>query len=104
MLTTPPQVAAAQALPNAFTASANVTARVEDVGLEFTGASRRGGGPTPAVVSSEACGIAGLYLVPDFITAEEEEALLAEIDLRHWDKLARRRVQHYGKVFDYKVG
>ncbi|KAG6477894.1 hypothetical protein ZIOFF_061326 [Zingiber officinale] len=47
--------------------------------------------------------IPGIYLVHDFITLEEEQELLAEVDNRKWINLAKRRVQHYGYEFLYKV-
>lgn len=55
----------------------------------------------PAVLTAEECGIPGLALYPDFISAEEEAALLEEIDPLPWVTMARRRVQHYGHPFDY---
>ena len=57
-----------------------------------------------AVTTAEECGIPGLSLIFDFVaTAEEERALLEEIDSRPWDNLAKRRVQHYGRPFNYIV-
>jgi hypothetical protein len=56
-----------------------------------------------AVESAEECDIPGLSLVLNFVTVEEEEALLAEVDDRPWDSLARRKVQHYGRPFNYLV-
>ncbi|XP_074581179.1 alkylated DNA repair protein ALKBH8 homolog isoform X1 [Curcuma longa] len=47
--------------------------------------------------------IPGIYLVHDFITLEEEQELLAEVDSRKWINLAKRRVQHYGYEFLYKT-
>ncbi|GAB2230231.1 hypothetical protein Droror1_Dr00014489 [Drosera rotundifolia] len=47
--------------------------------------------------------IPGAYLYHDFITKEEEEKLLAEVDGRAWMCLAKRRVQHYGYEFCYKT-
>jgi hypothetical protein len=51
-----------------------------------------------AVTTSEEMRIPGLLLVPDFVSPEEEAALLAAIDANHggWSALAKRRVQHYG--------
>lgn len=47
--------------------------------------------------------IPGLYLVHDFVSTKEEEALLASIDERPWKTLAKRRVQHYGYEFCYET-
>ena len=44
---------------------------------------------------------AGFSLVRDFITLDEEHALLAAIDGSPWDTTIRRRTQHYGSRFDY---
>jgi alkylated DNA repair protein alkB family protein 8 len=45
--------------------------------------------------------IPGLYLIKDFVTAEEEKELIAAVDDRPWHCLAKRRVQHYGYEFCY---
>ncbi|KAM7512711.1 hypothetical protein LguiB_011586 [Lonicera macranthoides] len=45
--------------------------------------------------------IPGIYLMHDFVTAEEEKELLAAVDGRPWQCLAKRRVQHYGYEFRY---
>lgn len=47
--------------------------------------------------------IPGLYLVHDFVSTKEQEALLASIDERPWKTLAKRRVQHYGYEFCYET-
>ncbi|XP_050153082.1 alkylated DNA repair protein ALKBH8 homolog isoform X1 [Malus sylvestris] len=47
--------------------------------------------------------IPGLYLFHDFVTAKEEEELLAAVDERHWNNLSKRRVQHYGYEFCYET-
>ncbi|KAL6549757.1 Alkylated DNA repair protein alkB 8 [Orobanche minor] len=47
--------------------------------------------------------IPGLQLVHDFVTAKEEEELLAAVDNRPWQHLAKRRVQHYGYAFCYDI-
>lgn len=47
--------------------------------------------------------ISGLNLVFDFITREEENALLASIDSNPWLQDLKRRVQHYGYKYDYKA-
>lgn len=45
--------------------------------------------------------IDGLQVVPDFITAEEETALVDIIDRQPWLTDLKRRVQHYGWKYDY---
>ena len=47
--------------------------------------------------------INGLILQENFITALEEGELLEEIDKRPWLSDLKRRVQHYGYKYDYKV-
>src|SRR5690606_5822018 len=47
--------------------------------------------------------IAGLTYIPDFITRDEESALIAQIDAQPWLNDLKRRVQHYGYKYDYKV-
>lgn len=54
-----------------------------------------------AEISASACGIPGLILLNDFITEREEQELLKLFDECSWERLARRRVQHYGKRFSY---
>ncbi|KAK9276520.1 hypothetical protein L1049_006054 [Liquidambar formosana] len=56
-------------------------------------------------VSSEASelNIPGIYLLHDFVTAEEQEQLLAAVDDRPWKNLSKRRVQHYGYEFCYET-
>ncbi|KAF9625996.1 hypothetical protein IFM89_028690 [Coptis chinensis] len=58
-----------------------------------------------SVVSLEASElqIPGLYLLRDFITTEQEQELLAQVDARPWENLAKRRVQHYGYEFLYQT-
>lgn len=41
--------------------------------------------------------------MPEFITAEEERALLGAIDKSPWLNDLKRRVQHYGYRYDYKA-
>jgi len=44
----------------------------------------------------------GMSLVQDFISAQEEEALLSEINEQAWDSnTLARRVQHFGYTFSY---
>ncbi len=47
--------------------------------------------------------IEGLSYVPDFITADEERALLEAINQSPWLNDLKRRVQHYGYKYDYKA-
>lgn len=49
-----------------------------------------------------ACAINGLELHYDFITPEEEQFLLKNIDEQNWLEELSRRVQHYGYKYDYK--
>ncbi len=60
--------------------------------------------PAPPVSALEQSpdGIPGFNLVPDFLTAAEEEDILAEIDRSPWSSELQRRVQHYGWRYDYK--
>lgn len=45
--------------------------------------------------------VPGLYILDDFISTEEEEILVKNIDQNEWTKLSNRRVQHYGYEFIY---
>lgn len=45
--------------------------------------------------------VPGLFVIPDFVTPEEEAIMLKEIDKHKWNPLAQRRVQHYGYEFVY---
>lgn len=47
--------------------------------------------------------IEGLSYVPEFITVDEERALLEVIDQSPWSTDLKRRVQHYGYKYDYKA-
>ncbi|MCB1562704.1 MAG: alpha-ketoglutarate-dependent dioxygenase AlkB [Alphaproteobacteria bacterium] len=47
--------------------------------------------------------ISGLQHVPDFITEDEEQALMEAIDHQPWLSDLKRRVQHYGYKYDYKA-
>ncbi|XP_057466664.1 alkylated DNA repair protein ALKBH8 homolog [Actinidia eriantha] len=55
-----------------------------------------------SLVASE-LNIPGLYLWHDFVTAKEEEELLAAVDDIPWRSLAKRKVQHYGYEFLYET-
>lgn len=47
--------------------------------------------------------ISGLTYIPDFISAEEQDFLLSQIDQQPWLTDLKRRVQHYGYKYDYKA-
>lgn len=55
----------------------------------------------PAATDASSMGVPGLLLLPDFLSEAEEAALLAAVDASPWLELAHRRVQHYGRGFDY---
>eukprot|EP00850_Spirogloea_muscicola_P015520 SM000119S25663 [mRNA] locus=s119:306434:309879:+ [translate_table: standard] len=62
--------------------------------------------PPPAravAATGEEVDIPGLRLLPDFVTLQEEQELLAALDTATWHNLAKRRVQHYGFEFRYKT-
>lgn len=44
----------------------------------------------------------GLYYHPDFVNVETEKALLHTIDSQIWQNPLKRRVQHYGYIYDYR--
>uniref|UniRef100_A0A7S3EF57 Fe2OG dioxygenase domain-containing protein n=1 Tax=Rhodosorus marinus TaxID=101924 RepID=A0A7S3EF57_9RHOD len=48
-------------------------------------------------------GIRGLTLLEGFLTEAEEQTLLRAVDSKGWENLSKRRVQHHGYAFDYKV-
>lgn len=55
---------------------------------------------------SEARAIAavpGLFLCESFVDAASESALLRCLDALPWSTALKRRVQHYGHVYDYKA-
>lgn len=47
--------------------------------------------------------IEGLSYIPDFISSDEERALIEAIDAQPWLTDLKRRVQHYGYKYDYKA-
>lgn len=47
--------------------------------------------------------ISGLTIIPDLISQQTHDALLEIIDQQSWRKDLKRRVQHYGYVYDYKA-
>jgi alkylated DNA repair dioxygenase AlkB len=46
--------------------------------------------------------VPGLHYLPDYLSGEEQERLLAVIDQHPWLADLKRRVQHYGYRYDYK--
>ena len=46
--------------------------------------------------------IRGLRYIQAYINEDEHEVLLAQIDKNNWIKDLKRRVQHYGFMYDYK--
>lgn len=55
----------------------------------------------PVACTTEQADIPGLYIIPEFVSEQEQQALLAHIDSQPWQHLAKRRVQHYGFKFEY---
>jgi alkylated DNA repair protein alkB homolog 8 len=53
--------------------------------------------------SAKDTGIPGLYLLTDFVTADEEAQLLQSIGDAAWVNLAKRDILHFGYAFDYSV-
>lgn len=47
--------------------------------------------------------ISGLTYIPSFITEEQEQFLISQIDQKPWLLDLKRRVQHYGYKYDYKA-
>jgi len=56
---------------------------------------------TAAVEDPGSLDLPGMQLYPEFVTEKEEEKILQAIDNGSWERLAKRRVQHYGYAFDY---
>ena len=46
---------------------------------------------------------AGIVYSPDIVTAEEEDAIRLRLDADRWSNTLKRRVQHFGYVYDYKA-
>jgi len=57
---------------------------------------------TQLFIEERAVDVPGLQYMPDYITPEEELALLHHIDASPWLTSLKRRVQHYGYRYDYK--
>jgi len=47
--------------------------------------------------------VQGLNYIADYISADDEQELLLEIDRHDWLSDLKRRVQHYGYKYDYKA-
>ncbi len=47
--------------------------------------------------------ISGLTYIPDFISAQEQDFLLSQINQQRWLTDLKRHVQHYGYKHDYKA-
>lgn len=48
--------------------------------------------------------IPGLNYICDYISIEQQQQLLNNIDQQQWETRLKRRVQHYGYRYDYKNG
>jgi hypothetical protein len=48
-----------------------------------------------------AAGIAGLRYVPEFITTEEEDALVRSLEQLDWNNPLPRRTHHFGYKYDF---
>ncbi len=48
-----------------------------------------------------AAGIAGLRYVPEFITTEEEDALVRSLEQLDWNNPLPRRTHHFGYMYDF---
>lgn len=55
------------------------------------------------LLDQEDMDIPGLAYIPDFISTQEQDFLLAQIDQQAWLTNLKRRVQHYGYKYDYKA-
>ncbi|KAG2392558.1 hypothetical protein C9374_011283 [Naegleria lovaniensis] len=53
--------------------------------------------------STEHVKIPGLLVIENFITEEEEEKIIKQVDQHEWVHELQRRVQHYGFKFDYDI-
>jgi alkylated DNA repair dioxygenase AlkB len=45
----------------------------------------------------------GVRYFGDFLSAEEDRAVVARLDAGDWSNALKRRVQHFGYVYDYKA-
>jgi alkylated DNA repair protein alkB family protein 8 len=60
-------------------------------------------GSTPVYTAAQDTGIPGLFLLPDFVSEDEEAELIQSIEDARWFNLAKRDVLHFGYAFDYTV-
>src|SRR5262249_14132212 len=54
-----------------------------------------------ATMADDASHIPGLHYQPDYVTEQEEAALVAQIEQQPWITDLKRRVQHYGYRYNY---
>lgn len=47
--------------------------------------------------------IPGLHFWPNFVDCDTEQCLLLDIDANEWSSQLKRRVQHYGYTYNYKM-
>ena len=47
--------------------------------------------------------IQGALYISEFISAQDENDLIANVDKADWDNSLKRRVQHYGYTYDYTL-
>ncbi len=48
--------------------------------------------------------VPGLQYIPEYITEDQEQKLIAAVDKKEWLTELKRRVQHYGFKYNYKRG
>ena len=51
---------------------------------------------------SDSMPIPGLYLTEHYLSEAEANAVVRQLDMQPWMTQLRRRVQHYGFIYDYK--
>ena len=64
---------------------------------------KQGGLFDKPAIDGQAPDIVGLQYIPNFIDGRIEAALIQNIDTQPWITELKRRVQHYGYRYDYKV-
>lgn len=57
----------------------------------------------PAIKDAPEPMIPGLSYITDYISTDQEQALLSALDQHEWLSDLKRRVQHYGYKYDYKA-
>jgi alkylated DNA repair dioxygenase AlkB len=45
----------------------------------------------------------GIAYIDDFLSAEEEGSVAGRLDAGEWSTVLKRRVQHFGYLYDYKA-